>query len=254
MRSDDEIFVNRCLEGDQPAFAFLVDKYKEVVHAYAYRKVGDYQEAEDITQEVFLRAYQAMPRFEGRSAFKTWLYKIAHNLCLTEIAKRGRRGEHLSLEEEGEEKVHWMLPDNRPGLMDEIERRDFSKSVWALVDQLPENYRTALTLFYVEQARYEEIAEIMFKLVSRFGCPRRLLTDRGTQFISHVLRDPCYRLGTQKVFTSAYRPQADGIAEAFMKVLGNQLAILVEGRHRSWDTCLPQIELASRTTPHPSTG
>jgi RNA polymerase sigma-70 factor (ECF subfamily) len=156
----DEDLVRLCLEDDHRAFTVLVDRYKHKIHWLVRRMLGS-AEVEDITQEVFLRAYQAMPRFEGRSSFRTWLYKIAHNLCLTEIAKRGRRGEHLSLDEEGEEKVHWMLPDNRQGLMDEIERRDFSENVWALVGRLPENYRTALTLFYIEQARYEEIAEIM---------------------------------------------------------------------------------------------
>ena len=156
----DEDLVRLCLEDNHQAFTVLVDRYKHKIHWLVRRMVGS-ADVEDITQEVFLRAYQAMPRFEGRSSFRTWLYKIAHNLCLTEIAKRGRRGEHLSLEEEGEEKVHWMLPDNHQGLMDEIEQRDLSHNVWALVDRLPENYRTALTLFYVEQARYEEIAEIM---------------------------------------------------------------------------------------------
>jgi RNA polymerase sigma-70 factor (ECF subfamily) len=156
----DEDLVRLCRQDDHRAFTLLVDRYKHKIHWLVRRMVGS-ADVEDVTQEVFLRAYQAMPRFEGRSSFRTWLYKIAHNLCLTEISRRGRRGEHLSLEEEGEEKVHWMLPEGRKGLEDEIERRDFSESVWALVERLPSNYRTALTLFYIQQARYEEIAEIM---------------------------------------------------------------------------------------------
>ena len=156
----DEELVRLCQQDDHRAFALLVDRYKHKIHWLVKRMVGS-SEVEDVTQEVFLRAYQAIPRFEGRSAFRTWLYKIARNLCLTEIARRGRRREHISLEEEGEEKVHLMLPEGRKGLEDEIERQDFSESVWALVEQLPSNYRTALTLFYIQQARYEEIAEIM---------------------------------------------------------------------------------------------
>jgi len=156
----DEDLVRLCQQDDHRAFTLLVDRYKHKIHWLVRRMVGS-ADVEDLTQEVFLRAYQAMPRFEGRSSFRTWLYKIAHNLCLTEISRRGRRGEHLSLEEEGEEKVHWMLPEGRKGLEDEIERRDFSESVWALVERLPSNYRTALTLFYIQQARYEEIAEII---------------------------------------------------------------------------------------------
>jgi RNA polymerase sigma factor (sigma-70 family) len=80
---------------------------------------------------------------------------------VTELKKRGSRGEHISIEEEGEEKVHWLLPDSPGGLEEEIERRDFSENVQALIGRLPENYRTVLTLFYLQQVRYEEIAEIM---------------------------------------------------------------------------------------------
>lgn len=156
----DEDLVRLCRQDDHRAFTVLVDRYKHKIHWLVRRMLGS-SEVEDVTQEVFLRAFQALRRFEGRSTFRTWLYKIARNLCLTEIAKRSKRGEHLSLEEEGEEKVHWMLPDSCKGLEDEIEQRDFSESVWALVEQLPVNHRTALTLFYIQQARYEEIAEIM---------------------------------------------------------------------------------------------
>lgn len=109
-------------------------------------------------------------------------------------------------------------------------------------------------LFACKIITTEIIADILVKLISRFGCPRRLLTDRGSQFNSQLLRDLCYRLGVHKVFTSAYRPQADGIAEAFMKVLGRQLAILTNGSPKSWSTYLEQIAFAYRTTPHPSTG
>jgi RNA polymerase sigma-70 factor (ECF subfamily) len=116
---------------------------------------------EDIAQEVFLRVYQAIDRFQGRSSFRTWLYRITRNLCVTELKKRGTRGEHLSIEEEGEEKVNRLLPVSAGGLIDEIERRDLSRNVQALIARLPEKYRTVLTLFYLEQLRYGEIAEIM---------------------------------------------------------------------------------------------
>jgi len=68
------VFVTRCLEGDQTAFAFLVDKYKEVVHAYAYRNVGDYQQAEDVAQEVFIKAYRKLAQLKWPHKFRSWLY------------------------------------------------------------------------------------------------------------------------------------------------------------------------------------
>ena len=157
--SDDEL-VKRCQERDHKAFTEIVERYKNRVHWLVIRMVGSPNE-EDITQEVFLRVYQAIDRFQGRSSFRTWLYRIARNLCVTELKKRGTRGEHLSIEEEGEEKVHRLLPASAGGLEEEIEQRDLSESVRTLIGRLPENYRTVLTLFYLQQVRYEEIAEIM---------------------------------------------------------------------------------------------
>jgi RNA polymerase sigma-70 factor (ECF subfamily) len=157
--SDDEL-VEGCLAKDGRAFAELVDRYKNKVYWLVRRMVGP-GDAEDHTQEVFLRAYQAMPGFRRESKFSTWLYKIARNLCLSELRKRGRRGEEISIEEEGEERIEHVLSEPREGLEDEIERRDISRRVAELIEKLPEGHRTALTLYYVNQARYEEISDIM---------------------------------------------------------------------------------------------
>ena len=156
----DEELARRCRSRDHAAFTQLVDRYKDRIFWLVRRMVGS-PDDEDLTQEVFLRVYRALPDFEGRSSFKTWIYRIAHNLCVSELKKRGRRGEHLSLEEEGEEKVHWLLPEGRPELEQQIEQRDVSATVRTMIERLPGKYRMVLTLFYLEQARYHEIAEIM---------------------------------------------------------------------------------------------
>ena len=156
----DEQLVVLCQGDNHAAFAVLVDRYKNRIHWLVRRMVGG-PEDEDLTQEVFIKVYQALAGFRGGSSFKTWIYKIAHNLCLSELRKKGRRGEHLSIEEEGDEKLHCLLPDTRNDLEDEIEKRDLSQSIRTLMERLPPQYRTVLTLFYLEQAKYEEIAEIM---------------------------------------------------------------------------------------------
>jgi len=156
----DEVLVQRCQEGEREAFAELVDRYKHRIHWMARRMVGP-PEDEDLTQEVFIRVYQALPGFRRGSKFSTWIYKITHNLCLSELRKRGRRGPHVSFEEEGDEKVHWLVSSSPEGLEETLERADFSRAVQDLIARLPAHYREALTLFYVAQARYEEIAQIM---------------------------------------------------------------------------------------------
>ena len=157
--SDDQL-VERCRRHDHEAFAEIVERYKNRVHWLVIRTAGE-AHAEDLTQEVFLRAYQAIEAFRGESSFRTWLYRIARNLCITHLRKMGTRGEHVSLDLDGEEAVHHLLPASASNLEDEIDRRDLSQAVRTLISRLPENYRTVLTLFYLEQVRYEEIAEIM---------------------------------------------------------------------------------------------
>lgn len=156
----DEELVSLCQENDHDAFTELVDRYKNGIHWLVRRMVGS-SEHEDLTQEVFLRAYRAIPSFRGESSFKTWIFRIGRNLCLSELRKAGRRGEHVSLDEEGEEKIRNLLPESGSDVETLLERRELSRCVKELVDELPVQYRTVLTLFYVNRIRYEDIAEIM---------------------------------------------------------------------------------------------
>jgi RNA polymerase sigma-70 factor (ECF subfamily) len=80
-RLDDETLVHHCLAGDKSAFGFLVHKYKDLVHVYACQKVWNYADAEDITQEVFIRAYRNLAKLRYPHNFRSWLYTIASNEC-----------------------------------------------------------------------------------------------------------------------------------------------------------------------------
>jgi RNA polymerase sigma-70 factor (ECF subfamily) len=161
----DEDLVRRCQAGDQLAFTEIVERYKDRVCRLVRRMVGS-PDDEDITQEVFLRAFQAMPGLRAGATLRTWLFRIAHNLCLTELKRRGRRGAHLSFDEEGEELVHRLLPEDSGreggrGLEEQLDRREFQSEIRRMVARLPAHYRAVLTLHYLEQTRYEEIAVIM---------------------------------------------------------------------------------------------
>eukprot|EP00922_Rhytidocystis_sp_ex-Travisia-forbesii_P052163 GHVS01077415.1.p1 GENE.GHVS01077415.1~~GHVS01077415.1.p1 ORF type:complete len:425 (-),score=6.63 GHVS01077415.1:381-1655(-) len=94
----------------------------------------------------------------------------------------------------------------------------------------------------------------LLSVISDYGCPVKLLTDRGPQFMDTVLRGVCQKLGVEKVFTTAYYPQADGIAEAFMRVLKHNIAVMLQEQPHQWHRMLPQLLFAYRNTPHPSTG
>jgi RNA polymerase sigma-70 factor (ECF subfamily) len=156
----DEELVERCRNRDHDAFTEIVERYKSRVHWLVIRMIGS-SNVEDITQDVFLRAYQAIEGYRGDSTFRTWLYRITRNLCVTHLRKKGSHGGTVSIEEEGEEAIHNLLPESPVSLEDEIERRDLSAAIQTLMARLPEKYRTVLTLFYLQQVRYEEIADIM---------------------------------------------------------------------------------------------
>jgi len=153
----DEALVEQCRSGDREAFTELVRRHMNGVHWFVRRIVGT-PDSEDITQEVFLRAYEALPRFRREGRFAAWLYRIARNLCLSELRKRGRCGETVPLEEEIAASPSTL---SRDALTERIESRDLSRLVRAAMDKLPEKYRAVLTLFYLNEMRYEEIAAIM---------------------------------------------------------------------------------------------
>jgi RNA polymerase sigma-70 factor (ECF subfamily) len=156
---DDESLTIRSQGGDEEAFAQLVDRHQRGVCRFVARLIGT-RDAEDLAQEAFLRAHQALPRFRGESTFRTWLYRIARNLCWTELRKRGRRGESTMLGDDSLE-VRLLPDDSVSDLAEESARADLATRVREHVGTLPAPYREVLTLFYLDEMHYEEIAVIL---------------------------------------------------------------------------------------------
>ncbi len=95
MALSDEDLVNRCLNGEDSAYGFLVDKYKGAVHSLARKKLGNYHDAEEVAQEAFLKAYQNLPSLREPSRFAGWLYVITANECSRRLKKRAQEEESL---------------------------------------------------------------------------------------------------------------------------------------------------------------
>ncbi|MEK7262225.1 MAG: RNA polymerase sigma factor RpoE [Pseudomonadota bacterium] len=161
-RDIDQKLVVRVQKGDNTAFDLLVRKYQHKVAKLVGRYVRDHAEAEDVTQEAFIKAYRALRGFRGDSAFYTWLYRIAVNTAKNYLESRGRRPVSLDLELEGLE----MLDDSE-SLREQAtpERQlltgEIATTIQQVLDLLPADLRTAITLREVEGLSYEEIAEIM---------------------------------------------------------------------------------------------
>lgn len=162
-REVDQQLVERAQRGDKHAFELLVVKYQRRLGRLISRFVRDSAEAEDVTQEAFIKAYRALPAFRGESAFYTWLYRIGINTAknyLVALRRRAPTSTQFDAEEsedfEGAELLQEVsTPEN------ELMSKQVAGVVNASLLQLPEDLRTALTLREIEGLSYEEIAEIM---------------------------------------------------------------------------------------------
>ncbi|MFH1688862.1 MAG: sigma-70 family RNA polymerase sigma factor [Candidatus Eisenbacteria bacterium] len=157
--SDGEL-VARVLAGDEASYGTLVTRYRDYVYTIAVRIVGNDEDAEDVAQEAFVRAYRALPRFRGDSKFSSWLYRIATNRALTHLKRRRRRGFAVDIES-GSHVEADVVDDGRSQEMSpELTVRDgeFRRAVRAAVLELPEQYRVVVTLFYLEERSYKEVA------------------------------------------------------------------------------------------------
>ncbi|MGF1613741.1 MAG: RNA polymerase sigma factor RpoE [Gammaproteobacteria bacterium] len=158
----DRALVERVKRGEKEAFDLLVLKYQHKLVKLVSRYLRDSSEVLDVTQDTFLKAYRALPKFRGDSAFYTWLYRIAINTAKNHLVSQGRRppeGDVDSTDAEqltGESELKDYGTPEHLLLKEEIE-----KTVIEAIDQLPQDLRTAITLRELEGLSYEEIAQAM---------------------------------------------------------------------------------------------
>ncbi len=152
---EDEL-VRQAQRGDAEAFAALVALHQRFCYNLALQSLGDAREAEDVTQEAFLRAWQALPRFRRQARFRTWLYRIVSNLCYTHLPRLRRDMEALDDDALGEMPTE--QPEDPLSNLQVEERRAY---LHAEIDRLPESQRVIVLLRYREELAYEEIADIL---------------------------------------------------------------------------------------------
>jgi len=146
--------------GDAQAFEQLITTYQQNVFNLAYRMIRNYDDASDIAQEAFLKAYVNLPRFKGNSKFSTWLYRITTNVCLDEIKKRKKVQTYSMSEnietEEGE--ISREIEDKSANIERNFERSEQQKMVNEAIDNLPEKHRLVIVMRDINNMSYEEIA------------------------------------------------------------------------------------------------
>jgi len=162
-REVDQLLVERAQRGDKRAFELLVDKYQRKLARLVSRLVRDPGEAEDVTQEAFIKAYRALPSFRGDSAFYTWLYRIGINTAKNYLVATGRRAptstEVDAEEAESFESGEQLRDINTPESL--LLSKEIATTVNAAIESLPEELRSAIQLRELEGMSYEEIAKLM---------------------------------------------------------------------------------------------
>jgi RNA polymerase sigma factor (sigma-70 family) len=151
---EDQHWVSQILRGNKQAYGHLIHKYKDKVYAIVLRMVQQPQDAQDITQECFIKAYRYLHSYDSSRRFSSWLYRIAINHCLdVKSNKQKKEGQNVNIED-----VH--LPD--PVTPEHVYlKRESASELRHLIDKLPEMYRMILLLRYIHDLTYQEISDLL---------------------------------------------------------------------------------------------
>ena len=163
MDDADEKIIREILNHNIDAYKVLVDRYADSIANLCWRYLGSQDEAEDATQDVFLKAYQALGQWEPKAKFKTWLYRIAINHCLN-LLKRRQKVAFQTLTPGKSEKDDSILSDP-PSREEDAEtgliKRQKQNTIRNLIQELPINQRHVIILYYYQNLSYREVAEVL---------------------------------------------------------------------------------------------
>src|SRR5438093_9528861 len=161
MEETDPALITRAREGDPDAFRVLVERHSVKLFQLAFRMTGNEQDAEDVVQETFLRAYKQLNRFESRAGFGTWLPRIAANCSLDLLRKRKRQHDQVDAVELESEERRPILSSHAPPPDDQVFHLEVQQKVEAVMEQLTPMERTAFVLRHFEGRSIEEIGRAL---------------------------------------------------------------------------------------------
>ncbi len=181
MTWSDEELVTRSIGGDPESFNQLVLRWERPIYALAYRVIGREEDARDVCQETFLRAFRALNGFRGQAKFSSWLYRIALNLC-RDWVRRERRTPLVQAPDELDALELAAVHEPAPSVEDLVARRELTRVVEQAMARLPEEQRTAIILKEYHELTFQEIADLV-------GCPLSTVKTRLYQGLSVLRRE-----------------------------------------------------------------
>ena len=183
MTVTDEELVARCIAGDTDSFNQLILRWERPIYALAYRQLGREEDARDVVQDAFLRAFRALPGFKGEAKFSSWLYRITLNLC-RDCHAAGESARRSCRRPKGSTSATWCRARRRPAesIEDVVTRKDLSRHVARAMSLLPEEQRSAILLKEYHGLTFQEIAELQ-------GCPLSTVKTRLYQGLTVLRRE-----------------------------------------------------------------
>ena len=156
-QADDSELVKRVCMGETQLFRLLIERHQQHIFNLCYRMLPRFEEADDATQDTFLKAYRSLKQFRGDARLKTWLCRIARNECLNRL----RHERMVPLDEQMTGEGGFQLVDSTPSPLELIEQQEIQSTVHAAINELPPSYRLVITLFHLDGLSYEEISQVM---------------------------------------------------------------------------------------------
>jgi RNA polymerase sigma-70 factor (ECF subfamily) len=151
--TNDQLYINKVIKGDVNAFAHLVDAYKNMVFSLAFKMTKNREEAEEISQDTFIKAYKNIHKFKGDSKFSTWLYRIAYHACLDAIKKNHNNSSEIN-------EITYNQIASVDTILQGIERKERAKVINDCLLKLPEEERSLIWMFYFDELSLKEIIEV----------------------------------------------------------------------------------------------
>ena len=161
-RHNDLKIIKKCKRGEEAAFEVLLNRYRNAIYNLCFRMVRNSEDARDLAQEIFIKVFSLLDRYDERYAFSSWLFRIGTNHCIDHLRRNRLRFLSLdgSQDAEGEE-FQLQLPASDPEPDTVLERKEALERLEEVIDELPPHYRVITLLRHDQQLAYEEIAQIL---------------------------------------------------------------------------------------------
>ena len=156
-QTDDNELVKRVCMGETQLFRLLIERHQQHIFNLCYRMLRQFEEADDATQDTFLKAYRSLKQFRGDARLKTWLCQIARNECLNRL----RHENMASLDQQLTTDYSFQIADPTPSPLELIEQQETQSIVHDAINKLPHQYRLVIALFHLNGLSYEEISQVM---------------------------------------------------------------------------------------------